>query len=100
MIEKVLIENGHARTAKAFILYRKQHEEIRNLAALLEAIDLVDDYLSKTDWRVLENANIISKDWYFSIGSFPAIKFLIISLSMLFLLLGIIKLATDKKKID
>jgi len=58
MIEKVLIENGHARTAKAFILYRKQHDEIRNLAALLEAIDLVDDYLSKTDWRVLENANM------------------------------------------
>ena len=51
-------------------------------------------------FRVLENANIISKDWYFSIGSFPAIKFLIISLSMFFLLLGIIKLATERKKVE
>lgn len=58
IIEKTLIENGHAKTAKAYILYRKQHDEIRNLAALLEAVDMVDDYLSKTDWRVLENANM------------------------------------------
>ena len=33
MVEKVLIENGHARTAKAYILYRKQHQDLRELAA-------------------------------------------------------------------
>lgn len=44
-------------------------------------------------FRVLENAHIISDNWTFVIGDFPVIKFLIISLSMLFLLLGIIKMA-------
>jgi len=35
LVEKVLMENGHARTAKAYILYRKQHQDLRELAALL-----------------------------------------------------------------
>ena len=35
IVEKVLIENGHAKTAKAYILYRKQHEELRNFQHLL-----------------------------------------------------------------
>src|SRR5208282_369400 len=44
-VEKMLIENGHARTAKAYILYRKQHQDSRELAALLSSADLVDQYL-------------------------------------------------------
>ena len=58
VVEKVLIENGHARTAKAYILYRKQHQDIRELAALLSQADLVDQYLDMEDWRVKENSNM------------------------------------------
>lgn len=58
IVEKVLIENGHARTAKAYILYRKQHQDMRELAALLSSADLVDQYLEVEDWRVRENSNM------------------------------------------
>lgn len=58
VVEKVLIENGHARTAKAYILYRKQHQDLRELASLLSQADLVDQYLDMEDWRVKENSNM------------------------------------------
>ena len=58
IVEKMLIENGHARTAKAYILYRKQHQDLRELAALLSSADLVDQYLDLEDWRVKENSNM------------------------------------------
>jgi len=58
LVEKILIENGHARTAKAYILYRKQHQDLRELAALLSQADLVDQYLEMEDWRVKENSNM------------------------------------------
>jgi len=58
LVEKVLIENGHARTAKAFILYREKRAGARNLNALIGAtIDMFSGYLSDSDWRVRENAN-------------------------------------------
>jgi ribonucleoside-triphosphate reductase len=58
IVEKILIENGHARTAKAYILYRKQHQDLRELASLLSSADLVDQYLEIEDWRVKENSNM------------------------------------------
>jgi anaerobic ribonucleoside-triphosphate reductase len=58
LVEKILIEGGHARTAKAYILYRKQHQDMRELAALLSSADLVDQYLEVQDWRVRENSNM------------------------------------------
>jgi ribonucleoside-triphosphate reductase len=58
MVERTLIEEGHARTAKAYILYRKQHQDQRELAALLSDADLVDQYLEIEDWRVKENSNM------------------------------------------
>jgi len=58
IVEKLLIESGHARTAKAYILYRKQHQDLRELAALLSSADLVDQYLEIEDWRVRENSNM------------------------------------------
>jgi ribonucleoside-triphosphate reductase len=58
LVEKQLIENGHASTAKAYILYRKQHNDMRELAALLSSADLVDQYLEVEDWRVKENSNM------------------------------------------
>ncbi|MCU0849681.1 MAG: ribonucleoside triphosphate reductase [Candidatus Thermoplasmatota archaeon] len=57
-VEKVLIEDGHAKTAKAFILYRKQHQDMREIGGLLKDIDVVDDYLSMLDWKVNENSNM------------------------------------------
>jgi len=59
IVEKVLIETGHATTAKAYILYRKQHETLRKLSStFLEVEKIVSDYLSQVDWRVRENSNI------------------------------------------
>ena len=58
IVEKVLIENGHAKTAKAYILYREQHKNIREVSKLLRDISMVEDYLEETDWRVRENSNM------------------------------------------
>ena len=57
-VEKVLMEQGHTKTAKAYILYRHQHEEIREIGGLLKDIDVVDGYLSMMDWKVNENSNM------------------------------------------
>jgi ribonucleoside-triphosphate reductase len=57
-VEKVLIEDGHAKTAKAYILYRKQHQDLREIGGLLKDIDVVDDYLGMLDWKVNENSNM------------------------------------------
>ncbi len=59
IVEKVLIENGHAKTAKAYILYRKQHEDIRNIQAMfLDVEQTVDKYIMREDWRINENSNM------------------------------------------
>ena len=59
VVEKTLIEEGHARTAKAYILYRKQHENLRKIqTTFLEVEKIVSGYLSQIDWRVRENSNI------------------------------------------
>ncbi len=57
-VEKVLVEDGHAKTAKAYILYRKQHQDMREIGGLLKDIDVVDDYLGMLDWKVNENSNM------------------------------------------
>jgi ribonucleoside-triphosphate reductase len=58
IVEKVLIENGHAKTAKAYILYREKRKTARELDALIGAtINLFGNYLKDTDWLVQENAN-------------------------------------------
>ena len=58
-VEKVLSDAGYADVAKAYILYRKQREKIRNVgSALLNYKDLVDNYLQINDWRVKENSTV------------------------------------------
>ena len=58
-VEKVLSEAGYADVAKAYILYRKQREKVRNVnSALLNYKDLVDNYLKINDWRVKENSTV------------------------------------------
>jgi len=58
MVEKVLIESGHAKTAKAYIIYRKQRSDIRDIHETLEGFEsIVEDYLGGSDWRINENSN-------------------------------------------
>lgn len=59
VVEKILIENGHAKTAKAYIVYREEHKKIRDMQKLLLSVeDVVDGYTKMSDWRVKENANM------------------------------------------
>lgn len=58
IVEKVLIEEGHAKTAKAFILYREKRRSAREANALIGAtINMFSQYLNDTDWQINENAN-------------------------------------------
>lgn len=58
-VEKVLIENRHAKVAKAYILYREKRNAAREMNALTGAtIDLFSKYLDSADWAVKENANM------------------------------------------
>lgn len=58
LVEKVLIKNGHAKTAKAFILYREKRKSTREMDALIGAtIEMFSDYLGDKDWQISENAN-------------------------------------------
>ncbi|MGO5490193.1 ribonucleoside triphosphate reductase [Acidaminococcus sp. HCP3S3_H5] len=58
-VEKVLSDSGYADVAKAYILYRKQREQIRNVnSSLLNYKELVDNYLHVNDWRVKENSTV------------------------------------------
>jgi len=57
-VEKVLIENGHAKTAKAYILYRERHNQMRAMKdTFVDVQGTIDEYLMQTDWRVKENSN-------------------------------------------
>lgn len=59
LVEKILIEKGHAKVAKAFILYREQHRKLRESKSLFdEGFKLIEDYLDRSDWRVKENSNM------------------------------------------
>ncbi|MBQ1431352.1 MAG: ribonucleoside triphosphate reductase [Firmicutes bacterium] len=58
-VEKVLSESGYADVAKAYILYRRQREKVRNIhSTVLNYKDLVDNYLKINDWRVKENSTV------------------------------------------
>ena len=58
-VESVLIKAGYDSVAKAYILYRKQREKIRNLnSTLVDYKEIVDNYLHSIDWRVKENSTV------------------------------------------
>ncbi len=58
-VEEVLSLAGYADVAKAYILYRKQREKVRNVkSSLLDYKKLVGDYLNVNDWRVKENSTV------------------------------------------
>ena len=58
-VETVLIQAGYVDVAKAYILYRKQHEKVRNVGqTILNYKSVVDGYLKVDDWRVKENSTV------------------------------------------
>ena len=58
-VESVLVQAGYADVAKAYILYRKQREKLRNMkSTILDYKDIVDSYVKNTDWRVKENSTV------------------------------------------
>lgn len=56
-VEHVLMTSRFKVTAKAYILYREQHAEMRSFATM-SSLGLVDNYLDKLDWQVKENSNM------------------------------------------
>jgi len=57
-VELSLMRDGKYRTAKAYILYREQHKNIREIRGLMSDTTVVDDYLDRNDWMVKENSNM------------------------------------------
>ena len=58
-VEKVLEQAGYAEPAKAFILYRKQREKMRNMkSTILDYKEIVNSYVKVEDWRVKENSTV------------------------------------------
>ncbi|MBQ2686770.1 MAG: ribonucleoside triphosphate reductase, partial [Clostridia bacterium] len=58
-VEEVLVQAGYADVAKAYILYRRQREKLRQMTStILDYKDLVDSYLNVSDWRVKENSTV------------------------------------------
>ncbi|MBQ8850285.1 MAG: ribonucleoside triphosphate reductase [Clostridia bacterium] len=58
-VESVLVQAGYADVAKAYILYRRQREKLRNMkSTILDYKDIVDSYVKNTDWRVKENSTV------------------------------------------
>jgi ribonucleoside-triphosphate reductase len=56
-VENVLLRSRYKKTAKSYILYREQHEQLREIT-IAENNNLVDAYLSKSDWQVKESSNM------------------------------------------
>ena len=58
-VESVLVQAGYDDVAKAYILYRRSREKLRNLkSTVLDYKSIVDSYVKVTDWRVKENSTV------------------------------------------
>ena len=58
-VETVLEQSGYTDVAKAYILYRRQREKIRNMkSTILDYKEIVDNYVKAEDWRVKENSTV------------------------------------------
>ena len=58
-VESVLVQAGYADVAKAYILYRRQREKMRNMkSTILDYKEIVDNYVKDNDWRVKENSTV------------------------------------------
>jgi len=57
IVERVLLDSPFYKTAKAYILYREQHAQIRKITTRAN-VDLVNHYIEKLDWKISENSNM------------------------------------------
>ena len=57
IVERVLLDSPFYKTAKAYIIYREQHNQIRKIA-IDENVGLMESYISRMDWKVRENSNM------------------------------------------
>jgi len=57
LVERTLFENNEYDAAKAYIIYRYQHQNIRDAKEIFSNIELIEDYINLKDWRVKESAN-------------------------------------------
>ena len=58
-VEVVLIQASYEDVAKSYILYRKQHEKMRNMkSTIIDYRDTINNYLKVSDWRVKENSTV------------------------------------------
>jgi len=57
IVERVLLDSPFYKTAKAYIIYREQHNQIRNITTKA-SVDLVENYIQKMDWKIKENSNM------------------------------------------
>jgi anaerobic ribonucleoside-triphosphate reductase len=57
IVEAVLLDSPFFKTAKAYILYREQHAQIRQITTKAN-VDLVNHYIQKLDWKINENSNM------------------------------------------
>lgn len=57
VVEKVLLSSEYKQTAKSYILYREQHNKMRDFVNN-SSVDMIDDYLKQLDWQVNENSNM------------------------------------------
>lgn len=59
LVENRLIHNNLPDVAKRYIIYREEHAKLRDARRILEgAVDMVDSYIQKLDWRINENSNM------------------------------------------
>jgi ribonucleoside-triphosphate reductase len=57
IVERILLDSPYYKSAKAYILYREQHAQIRAIATKA-SVDLVENYIRKLDWKISENSNM------------------------------------------
>ncbi len=57
IVERVLLDSPFYKTAKAYIIYREQHNQLRKIT-VNENVNLMEKYISQMDWKVKENSNM------------------------------------------
>jgi ribonucleoside-triphosphate reductase (formate) len=57
IVERVLLNSPYYKTAKAYIIYREQHAQIRSITTRAN-VELVEHYVEKLDWKIKENSNM------------------------------------------
>jgi ribonucleoside-triphosphate reductase len=57
IVERVLLDSPYFKTAKAYIIYREQHAQIRKITTKAH-VEIVENYVQKMDWKIKENSNM------------------------------------------